>query len=297
MNPLTAGPGSLIGADGQAQWGDLLMGLGTPFHVASEGFTGWFDLPELDSSDAPRPWQHGAWTGARWAQPRVVGASVWLVGDDRAHTARVLDEFARATTPDGGEQWLAVRTHGRTYVVKARLLQRVLPTDRQLLLGNATKATIQWICADPHRYEQHEQIATTPLPQRGPGMAYPLAYPTDYGVASVTGSVVPVNAGNTPAWSVLTVTGPVAQPRIVNQTTGAYLEYDLVLDAGEQLTIDTSEGTVELDGGSSRLHTATAHSMPEQAWTLVPGTNQIDFRADSNTPDARLSIAWRSAFL
>ncbi|WP_406296178.1 phage tail family protein [Embleya sp. NBC_00888] len=291
-------PGSLITAEGQVQWGELLIGPGTPLHLAAEGLTGWFDLPELDSSDAPRPWQHGSWTGARWAQPRVIGASVWLLGEDRDDTARALDLFARATAPGRDEQWLAVRIHGRTHIAKARLHQRALPADRQLVVGNVAKAAVQWICADPHRYELAEQSATTPLPRRGAGMTYPLNYPLVYGGTTVTGSVLAVNSGNTPAWSAITITGPVRQPRLVNRTTGLTLEYDLILGPGERLAVDTSEGTVVLaDDRSSRLHTATSRSIPEQSWVLAPGDNLIDFRAADAEPAARLDLAWRSAFL
>ncbi|WP_439674972.1 phage distal tail protein [Embleya sp. MST-111070] len=298
MSTTGVAPGALITADGQVQWGELLLGARTPFPITAEGLTGWFDLPEMDASDALRPAQHGSWPGARWAQPRVVGAGIWLLGDDRGETARLLDEFALATAPGRDERWLAVRVHGRTNVVKARLHQRVLPADRQLVAGNVAKAAVQWICADPHRYEQVEQSASAELPRRGAGMTYPLTYPLVYSGTTVTGSALAVNSGNTPARATLTVTGPIRQPRIVNRTTGLALEYDLVLGPGERLAVDTGEGTVVLaDDDSSRLHTATSRSTPEQSWALVPGDNRIDFRGADDQPAARLDVVWRSAFL
>ncbi|MFE2438085.1 phage tail protein, partial [Streptomyces sp. NPDC059409] len=103
--PQETAPGSLITRDGQIQWAGLLMGPGTPYEIDRTGITGWDDLPVLDTGDIVRPDQHGAWPGARWAQPRLVGASVWLLPPAAARARDVIGAFRAATGVGGGEQW------------------------------------------------------------------------------------------------------------------------------------------------------------------------------------------------
>ncbi|MCF2532725.1 phage distal tail protein [Yinghuangia soli] len=294
---LASAPGSLLTEDGQLEWNGLVVGPGTPFQLAAEGLTGWADLPGIDFGDANRPAQHGAWAGEALAQPRTVGATVWILADSPGEAADLLDAFCRATALGRSEDWLAVRTHGRTHAVRGRVAQRVVPLDRQYARNGVAKAAVQWVCTDPRRYTPDEATAETPLPQRGLGMPYPLVYPVGYGDPGASGSVDAENTGNAGTYPVITVTGPVRMPRIVNQATGLVLEYDIELGAGERLTVDTAEGTVQLGAGASRLHTATVASAPEQAWTLVPGRNPVVFRAPEGGAGARASLRWRSAFL
>ncbi|MFG3284689.1 phage distal tail protein [Streptomyces sp. NPDC048111] len=169
LTTTTEPPGSLITRDGQIQWAGLLFGPGTDYEIADSGLTGWADLPGLDSGDVLRPDQHGAWPGAQWSQPRTVTASVWLLPDGREQAAAVAQRFRAATSVHYGEQWLAVRLHGETLAVRARISQRSLPHDRMYVTHGAAKATVQWICADPRRFALDVQSVRTglPLPETG----------------------------------------------------------------------------------------------------------------------------------
>ncbi|WP_175409939.1 phage tail domain-containing protein [Streptomyces sp. TRM64462] len=295
---LVSSPGSLITRDGQIQWAGLLLGPGTPYGVDRQGLTGWADLPGLDSGDAARPTGHGSWPGARWSQPRTVTAGVWLLPGASADAAHeLLDAFVRATPVEDGEQWLAVRLHGRTTGVRARVTQRAVPTDRQFATGGVTRATVQWVATDPRRYALREEVLSLSLPQYGSGLTYPLGYPLDYGTPAATGSAAAVNSGSAATCPQVVFTGPVTRPRLVNHATGRALEYDLALAAGDRLTVDTQEGTVLLGDRASRLYTAAPGSSPEQAFVLRPGENRLEFRAADGTPAASARLTWRSAYL
>jgi Siphovirus-type tail component, C-terminal domain len=92
--------------------------------------------------------------------------------------------------------------------------------------------------------------------------------------------------------------GPVDTPRLTNTTTGAVLEYEAILDPGEQLTIDTFAGTATLPGGESLLNAASVASWPEPAFTLAPGRNQLTFRAAPDgaaDPRATAVLRWHYA--
>lgn len=295
----TAEPADLITDDGQVQWAGLLMGPGTDYPVAAEGLTGWEELPALDTSDADRPSGHGGWPGSQWAQVRVVTATVWFAPAPEASTEDVLATLRTlraATAVKDEEEWLAVRLHGETLAVRARVTQRVVPTDQQFAARHLAKMTLQWKASDPRRYETVQRGGTLVLPQPEPGLSWPLTWPLAWGAPASTGDLAVENTGSAPAQPVITFTGPCTQPRLANRTSGDWLEYAITLAEDDELVVDTAEGTVTFNGTASRRHTATPGSAPEEAFALPPGTSQLSFRAGAG--EARLAIAtvsWRSA--
>ncbi|MCX3061874.1 phage distal tail protein [Streptomyces beihaiensis] len=288
-------PGSLITQDGQMQWAGLLMGPGTPYAVDSTGLTGWEDLPAYDSSDANRPTSHGAWPGARHARPRTVGGALWLLPatvDAAVDTVRTLRQ---ALALADGERWLAVRLHGETLAVRARVSRRVVPTDRQYALAGTAKASVQWVATDPRRYQVVEQSLTTGAPTAESGLTWPLTWPLDFGTAAVTGDVVADNDGSAPTHPLITFQGPCGMPTVTEHTTGRRLRYDITLTATDVLTVDTSAGTVTLNSTASRRNTATADSAPEELFAFEPGSTELSFRPDSSSAGAAMTVRWRSA--
>ncbi|GGT31994.1 phage distal tail protein [Streptomyces purpureus] len=296
-------PGSLITRDGQIQWAGLLMGPGTPYEIDRSGITGWDDLPTLDTGDVPRPDQHGAWPGAVWAQPRLVTATVWL---SPATLAKALDTslaFRAATGPEGGERWLAVRLHGETLAVRARVSRRVVPQDRAYVRHGLGKASLQWTATDPRRFSTtlREGQAVLPIPE--PGLTWDnetgsgLPWPLDWGGDAEAGSFTAVNEGGAAAHPLIEFRGPVRRPTLSRLSDGRQLQYDIALGAGEVLTVDTEAGTVLLNGTASRLYTASPASAPEQLFRLEPGPTTLAFRSDDATPDpgASVTVRWRDS--
>ncbi|RST25048.1 phage tail protein, partial [Streptomyces sp. WAC04770] len=166
-------PGSLITRDGQIQWAGLLMGPGTPYEIDRTGITGWDDLPTLDSGDVSRPDRHGAWPGAQWAQSRLVGATVWLLPRTTGDALAVSTAFREATGADGAEDWLAVRLHGETLAVRARISRKVVPQDRSYVVHGASKTSLQWTATDPRRFGAALREARAHLPVPEPGLLWP----------------------------------------------------------------------------------------------------------------------------
>ncbi|WP_249375136.1 phage distal tail protein [Streptomyces sp. I05A-00742] len=300
-------PGSLITRDGQIQWAGLLMGPGTDYQIADSGLTGWADLPGLDSGDVLRPDQHGAWPGSQWAQARTVTAPVWLLPDQPERAAEVTRAFSAATGVRAGEQWLAVRLHGETLACRARVAQRVVPQDRMYVTRGAAKATVQWICADPRRYSLHERTAVTGLPTPDGGLSWGqdgnraagqgLTWPLDWGKPGATGLLTLLNEGDAPTGPVVEFRGQVSRPSLTRLGDGLRIEYDVTLAPSDVLTVDTFAGTVLLNGSSSRLHTATPSSAPEQLFQLPSGESTFAFRASPDAPGAgaTATVTWRGA--
>ncbi|WP_175409941.1 phage tail domain-containing protein [Streptomyces sp. TRM64462] len=289
-------PGSLITRDGQIQWAGLLFGPGTAYGVDRQGLTGWEDLPEADSGDADRPTGHGAWPGARYAKPRRVAAHVWLLPDAEDGAAlRTLRALRHGTALLDHEQWLAVRVNGETLAVRARVTQRVIPTDRQLLTQGVAKASVQWLATDPRRYAIAEQYAETGAPQPETGLTWPLTWPLEWGEPADTGDVEVRNDGSAPTQPVLTFHGPCTLPSVTERVGGRKLRYLISLAAGDELTVDTAAGTVTLNGTAARRHTAAPDSGPEELFAFGPGRGELAFRPESSEPGARMTVRWRTA--
>ncbi|MFD9243561.1 phage tail protein [Streptomyces sp. NPDC059556] len=290
-------PGSLITQDGQIQWAGLLIGPGTPFNVDRSGLQGWEDLPECDSSDADRPTSHGAWPGSRYAKPRKISGTIVLM-PEWSQTGEAVRALRQALALLDEERWLTVRLHGELLAVRARIAQRVVPADQGFATQGSSKMSIQWLASDPRRYAVNEQSSSTTPPQPETGLNWlpnGLTWPLNWGQAKSTGDAVAENTGSAATHPVIVFRGPCSMPTVTERVSTRRLRYAIDLAAGDELVVDTANGTVMLNNTASRRHTAMADSSPEELFLLEPGRTELSFRPDASTPEALMTIRWRSA--
>jgi hypothetical protein len=287
--------GSLITTDGQLQWRTLLLGRGTPYRWQS--LTGWRRMVDVDSGDVDRPADHGAWAGRWLARSRIVTLAGTVVAS-RAVMGEVLDalEAVTALGEDATEYPLVVQSLGRRLMAWGRVSGYEVALDAQVTAGS-TPLALQWTCTDPRRYSPGEYLLHLAIAAAAvDGLHYPLVYPLDYGAsAAVISTGTATNAGTAPCAPTLTITGPIEGPLIVNQTTGAQLEYDITLTATDTLVIDCQAGTVLLNG-TDRAYTATAASWPPRTFAVAAGDNTIALRALSASPGNGLDLTWRDGW-
>lgn len=119
-----------------------------------------------------------------------------------------------------------------------------------------------------------------------------------YGDAGSSGRLTAVNDGASPAYPVLRIDGPVANPSIEQVSTGGSITIDATIQAGEYLVIDTRTRAVLLMGTSPRRSWVRGGSQ----WPLLmPGSNTIAYRG-SALPGAPgqsslLTVTWRDTSL
>ncbi|MFZ3569283.1 phage distal tail protein [Streptomyces sp. BH034] len=289
--------GSLVTRPGHVQYGDLLFGPGTPYRW--QRITGWEDLPALDSGTVPRADGHGAYPGALLAQARTIGLDGLIVRAPRASIGAVVGALNRGTVPAVDElpfvAWLDERG---PLLAWARATRRAVPAGKGYRLGTITGGAVEFEASDPRRYELTERTVSANLPAPEPGLAFPLEWPLTFGAPGSTGALSVSNSGDAATHPVIVFRGPVLRPALTNLATGDVLEYDLPLAAGDVLTVDTRAGTVVLNSTASRIYTATARSVPEQTFTLAPGTSDLTFRAapGSSDPAASATVRYRPAY-
>ncbi|WP_425829285.1 phage distal tail protein [Streptomyces fractus] len=280
---------------GHIRFGPLLLGPGTPYRWTK--LTGWEALPEVDSGDVPRPAAHGAWPGQLLSQSRTLTLENLIIRAPAAQFGAVMDALTAATALGEDEIPLLVSLDERGPLLSwARATKRDVPANVGYALGVVTEAALELTATDPRRYIPAVQTTVVGLPEPC------LPWHRDHGhgprgIPASTGDAVVRNLGGAPTHPVIELWGPVDTPRLVNETTGAVLEYELLLDPGERLTIDTFAGTAQLDSGEGLLTAASGASWPEPAFTLAPGRNEITFRSGDTSPDPRAAAAlrWRSA--
>ena len=286
---------NVLTGTGQIQWRGLVLGDGTDYHVTS--LTGWRELPGVDSGNVARPSRHGSWPGRALAQERTVTVEfnvVPMLPDDLP--GRVAELVANtALSEDGTDEPLVVNDFPPALVAYGQLVRRSLPQATGYAYGIAS-AALQWVCSDPRLYSLDERVVTVLPPTSGVGgLDYPLAYPLTYGTPGTSGQAVAFNAGNTPTHPLVVIPGPAERPRVINETTGRTLEFDLTLTAADSLTVDCDAGTVRLNQSADRLYTLTPRSVPVEAWTIPPGRSTIRYQATS--AGAAVTLTWRDAYL
>ncbi|MFD6873282.1 MULTISPECIES: phage distal tail protein [unclassified Streptomyces] len=296
--------GDQLTSPGQVQFGDLLLGAGTPYRWKT--LAGWESLPPLDSGTVLRAGGHGAYPGSLFAQARTITLDPLFIRAPSHRIGEAVGALNAATGVVVDEQPLAVWLDERgPLLVHARILRRHIPVTTGYRQGVITGAALQWEATDSRRYGIHEQEAAARLPQAEEGLDWHtdpgpehLAEPLDFGTPGATGTLIAVNDGDADTHPVVTFQGPVSMPSLTNITTGAVLEYDLDLAAEDRLTIDTADGTVVLNGTASRLYTATSRSAAEEAYTLPPGPTALIFRAapGSDDPAASVTVRYRAAY-
>ncbi|MEU5136690.1 phage distal tail protein [Streptomyces californicus] len=166
--------GALVTRPGHVQYGDLLLGPGTPYRWKT--LTGWEDLPPLDSGTVERADAHGAFPGQLLAQSRTVGVDGLMVRAPRAQIGEVVGALSAATAPRLDEiplvAWLDERG---PLLAFARATRRAVPTTLGYRVGTITGGAIEWVATDPRRYALAEQSVRAMLPVSEDGLKWEAA--------------------------------------------------------------------------------------------------------------------------
>jgi hypothetical protein len=278
---------------GHLQWGDLLMGPGTGFHVQS--ISGIDDLPEVRNQDVAKSDAHGDYTGPDYVGPRVVQIGLSLIADTPDALRQMILDLRRATQPGSAPADLQLLDWGVS--VSGKVRKRSVPYDAEQLWRTGS-AVIEWYCADPYLYGLAEQSVSTAAYSPSAGRTYPRTYPLTYGSAGSSGTVTCTNSGDAPAYPVLRLDGPVANPSIEQPDLGALLVLDATLQPGDYLLIDTRSRAVLYQGTTPRRSWVRGGS----TWPLLmPGDNQLTYRgsalAGAPGQSSLLTVTWRDTSL
>lgn len=163
--------------------------------------------------------------------------------------------------------------------------------DRAIRHGE-TPIQFQMYAEDPRQYTPILETGYVPwaaAPTNGIG--FDLGFNFGFGTTASLDNVTIVNSGNRETPAIITITGPVTNPRVVNDTLSKTLMFTIVLGANDTLTIDLGTKTVRLNDTSNQRGTLGS---PE--WFLLqPGVNHFRYQGDLGTGSS-MKIQFRSAW-
>ncbi|MEV6313358.1 hypothetical protein AB0M10_32815 [Streptomyces sp. NPDC051840] len=281
---------------GRLQWGDLQIGPGSRYHVtAVEGLD---DMPDIRSDDMERPGQHGDYTGPDYVGARVIQLGLGLRGDSPDELRALTLALRAATQPQRQPEPLLLLDQDT--LVYGKIRRRSIPYDAEHLWSTGT-AALEVYCADPYLYGLEERSASTVAYSPAAGRTYPLVYSgggRTFGSAGQSGRITATNDGDSPAYPVLRLDGPIANPSIEQINTGGGLTIDATLGDGEFLLIDTRTRAVLYMGTSPRRSWVRAGA----TWPLfMPGRNDLAYRGTalpgSPGQQSLLTVTWRDTSL
>lgn len=167
---------------GRIQWGDLLFGPGSQYHVTA--IEGLDDLPDIRTEDVARPGQHGDYTGPDWTGARSIPIKLGLRGQSPDDLRALSLALRNATQPQRQPQPLQFLDQG--VLVWAKVRKRSIPYDAEYL-WSIGDAALEFYCADPYLYGLDEKSASTTAYSPAAGRSYPLMYA---GLAAATNEVL-----------------------------------------------------------------------------------------------------------
>lgn len=271
----------------------LLLGPTTNFRVLSvDGLGG----PPLRTSDSARPRDHGQWIGADYMDARMVVLELAVTGASADATITNLDRLKGMWIPDTDPNLraeLAFRLPGAgNRKVRGRV--RRIDVDLSQVQFLHVPVTAEFFANDPHLLSESSNWANVPISSSvgANGVAYPKAYPIDYG-GYVSSDAQVTNDGNMPARPIITFFGPLTDPTVTNETTGETFALDITLSAGQVLVCDFDARTVLLGGNTSRYYAVANDAV---WWSLLPGLNTIRL-TDAATGTGRASISWYDTWI
>jgi hypothetical protein len=306
-------PGDLVSDAGQwhVEWAGMLLGWPASAWTLSD-LSGWLSLPDGEAANVNRQGRWGAFAGLQTIGPRTIEATFTYTGYGDAAS---LTELRAALAPieDPQEQPLVVWAGTvDPELVWARVDKASIPSDYDFSMG-LHRVTVSWVATSPLRYGLVEESVDIQLPYTDTqgGLHFnpkihtgdALHFPLNFGGARGGGIGVVNNSGHLAVWPRFTLLGPADAPAIELiggdggrlATAAAYK-----LAAGQTLVLDTdarypSQGPSGTPPGSINWVGRDDQLITRDWFPLPPGQSKISYTATNTSPDAVLTVSWRTA--
>jgi Phage tail protein len=249
----------------------------------------WWKGPGRDLKHVKRPFADGATRTRPWANSRSLTFEGCLLAPTRELRDQRASELA-ALLFDGELITLTGPAPDGQYSLLVEWADAPTPVN---LNSREFKWQVTLLAPDPVKLSAVEHATgLLPLPITTGGLTWPVTWPISWPSTTVTGTAMLTNSGSVDTGLIVRIDGPVASPRfsLARGTDVQTLTFNLTLDSGQWLTIDTKAHTVLLNDTVSRRG-QTAGDFP----ILAPGTSELSWNAASYDAAARISATWRDA--
>jgi len=136
---------------------------------------------------------------------------------------------------------------------------------------------------------EHSEIVTV---ETVGGFSIPFSIPFSF-TGGTGGATTIVNAGDAVAYPLITLDGPLTNPRITNSTVGRFLQLNLTINTGSSVVIDMRNKTIVQGGTTNRINAMTSTS---KWWWIDPGANTIALSTSVASEAGTAAITWHDAY-
>lgn len=281
---------AVINGDYQIDLRGVLFGAAAPYVLRQADVADLWDLADIRAADLVIPGRNGLTGGDDFYGGMAVTFGIDVRARDAALTSAV-DALRAAFARSDVDLPLYVQMFGTQRLRWVR--PRRLSIDMTQAPFGLARATAQVMVMDPFGYADAESAASASVSVAASALTFPVTFPITFGATYSPGSLIATNAGTAPANWVATITGPVTDPTLINNTTGQTLSLTGVVPVGLDLVIDSKSRTIILDGSVNR---ADMRDLGSEWFDLVPGANYITYDASPTPPIGSLTLSWRSAW-
>ena len=280
--------------DFQAEYAGLLMGDGTPYGLPPG--LDWLDLPPLKTMDQARDWADGSWSGPDFTDVRTITATLEISPTVGTTFRAACTAFLTAITAGSHDLPFWMKLPGFPVLgIGAKVAKRSLPIDIGFELGTLATAAVQWRAVNPQWQSLPRSTTLIPVGAAPSGMRFPLFTVggiISFGATGTSASTAVLqNAGNAPAWPLITMQGPCSGFTVT--LDGNPVTYGAAIATGQSVTLDYATGRATLVATGATPGVDRTYNLTSRRFSPVIATSTIALAADGGSATVTIADLWR----
>jgi hypothetical protein len=233
------------------QFGSFVFGgAGSPYQILDVEGLG---LPELRVQDDNRGYNDGMFSGRDFLSGRTLTFTINIFADATRNAQQNLALFNQAMIPQQSGTtalYFQLAPTDTTKVLYARVRSRRVLVDPEYTYGYI-RTQVTMFAPNPKYYDQ-TSVTGSISPVTPNGRTYNRTYNLSYGGGTNASALTIVNSGTWTTYPTITITGPITNPILTNQTTNQSLAVTVTLLATDSLVLDLENRNVLLNGSPVR---------------------------------------------
>jgi hypothetical protein len=254
---------------------------------------------DADIQTQKAPFQDGSTYIDSVLQERPISIQIAILARDTATLLQQRQYLATVFNPKLGPGTLRYENDETVREIKA-VPDGVpaFPSGKENRGPRFQKALVNLLCPDPFwlTEEKVDQLVVW----EG-GLEFPLELPTFFAQQSDNKAKILFNDGDEKTPVFVTFHGPATAPiKIMNVTTGEFIEVNQSLLVGERLEINTAFGqkrVTKVLADGTEVNAFHYISLDSTFFQLIPGNNLLDYSTGSDYERAAVTITWRNRYL
>lgn len=256
-----------------------------------EELEGLSTLPAIRETKGMNIGMDGGWTSAQFYEPRLVTIKGVIANKD----VSVVELRRRQLIQILSEKKLRLEFQteaGNLYELDVVVAGLTMPINK-ILTSSYFKISLR--ADDPLIYDNTSSTGREAILNRSTNASsgFPINFPINFQLGNYESRPTINNFGTSTVYPVITVTGELTNPEIVNITTNEYFKINTTISSGSVAVIDTQAHTIVIDGVTSYSDIADGSS-----WIhLQPGNNEFFLTSDENADTGYATISYRVGYM